>query len=120
MLIVYFHGRLMSQHTIRSLIGDKEDQTIIFGGLSAGGRGAVITIDEIKDLVHTSTTIRGLIDSAGYEVCHTLPEEYTKVTMLVGPYVKSILIFFVALWVRFCMISRCQSTRTAMWISQIK
>ena len=58
----------MSQHTIRTLVGDKEDQTIVFGGLSAGGRGAVITIDQIKDLVHPSTTIRGLIDSAGYEV----------------------------------------------------
>ena len=79
----------MSQHTIRTLVGDKEDQTIVFGGLSAGGRGAVITIDEVKDLVHTSTTIRGLIDSAGYEVCHTLPEECTtKVTVVVvGPYV---------------------------------
>ena len=67
---MYFHGRLMSQHTIQTLVGDKEDQTIVFGGLSAGGRGAVITIDQIRDLVSPSTTIRGLIDSAGYEVRH--------------------------------------------------
>ena len=67
---VYFHGRLMSQHTIRTLVGDRENQTIVFGGLSAGGRGAVITIDQIRDLVHPSITIRGLIDSAGYEVRH--------------------------------------------------
>ena len=60
----------MSQHTIRTLVGDRENQTIVFGGLSAGGRGAVITIDQIRDLVHPSTTIRGLIDSAGYEVGH--------------------------------------------------
>ena len=60
----------MSQHTIRTLVGDRENQTIVFGGLSAGGRGAVITIDQIRDLVHPSTTVRGLIDSAGYEVRH--------------------------------------------------
>ena len=27
----------MSQHTIRTLVGDRENQTIVFGGLSAGG-----------------------------------------------------------------------------------
>ncbi len=42
-------------------------QTVLFSGLSAGGRGAMITIDFLGEVLPASTTIRGIIDSPGYQ-----------------------------------------------------
>lgn len=43
--VVYFHGRSLAVRTVQTLIGLKENQSLIFGGLSAGGRGSMVTID---------------------------------------------------------------------------
>ena len=43
------------------------DQKIIFGGTSAGGRGSMVLVDFLHDLVHDSTIIYGLHDSGAYQ-----------------------------------------------------
>ena len=43
------------------------DQKIIFGGTSAGGRGSMVLVDFLHNLVHDSTIIYGLHDSGAYQ-----------------------------------------------------
>ena len=45
----------------------KENQEIIFGGTSAGGRGSMVLVDFIHELVHESSTVYGLHDSGAYQ-----------------------------------------------------
>ena len=63
---IYFHGRKLAFETVTSLIGQRENQTIIFGGTSAGGRGSMVTIDLLVRLLPPSTKVYGLHDSGNY------------------------------------------------------
>ena len=58
-LQVPFRGRRIAQAILTSLIGDKENQVIAFGGCSAGARGSMVTIDLIKEYLPRSTEIMG-------------------------------------------------------------
>jgi hypothetical protein len=58
----------MARHAIARLVGERPDQTVVFGGTSAGGRGAMATIDFVKEVVPESTVVRGMLDSPGYQV----------------------------------------------------
>ena len=55
------------------------DQKIIFGGTSAGGRGSMVLVDHLHDLLDDSTMIYGLHDSGAYQghppdyQCYYLP-----------------------------------------------
>ena len=63
---IYFHGRSLAFETVTSLIGKKENQIVIFGGLSAGARGSMVTIDLLAKFLPNSTTLYGLHDSGNY------------------------------------------------------
>lgn len=63
---VQFRGRALAFAAITGLIGQKVNQTVLFGGTSAGGRGSMVTIDFLAELLHPSTTLRGLHDSGNY------------------------------------------------------
>ena len=42
-------GRRMAHHAVDILVGpQKEDQLVLFGGTSAGGRGSMVTIDALR------------------------------------------------------------------------
>ena len=42
-------GRRMAHEAVKILVGpDKENQFVLFGGLSAGGRGSMVTIDAVR------------------------------------------------------------------------
>ena len=42
-------GRRMALEAVRVLVGsDKENQLVLFGGTSAGGRGSMVTIDAVR------------------------------------------------------------------------
>ena len=43
------------------------DQKIIFGGTSAGGRGSMVLVDHLHELLDDSTMIYGLHDSGAYQ-----------------------------------------------------
>ena len=45
---IYFRGRRLAFETVTSLVENKPNQTVIFGGLSAGGKGSMVTIDALK------------------------------------------------------------------------
>ena len=62
-----FRGRRLAREAVRRLVGMKENQEIIFGGTSAGGRGSMVLVDFIHELVHESTIIYGLHDSGAYQ-----------------------------------------------------
>ncbi len=63
---VHFRGRRLAFDTITRLIGSKSNQLVIFGGLSAGGRGSMVTIDALRPLLPATTTLIGLHDSGNY------------------------------------------------------
>merc|ERR1711973_128332 len=63
---VPLHGRRMAFETVTSLLGDRTNQTVIFGGCSAGGRGSMVTIDALRSLLHPSNNLIGLHDSGDY------------------------------------------------------
>ena len=73
---IYFRGRRMAFETVTSLIGNKPNQTVIFGGLSAGGRGSMVTIDALRDLLPASTVLYGLHDSGNYVNLDPLTSHY--------------------------------------------
>ena len=53
---------------VSQLVGDtRQDQKIIFGGTSAGGRGSMVLIDHLHDLLHPSSRVYGLHDSGAYQ-----------------------------------------------------
>jgi hypothetical protein len=62
----------MVRHAIRHLLGNRPDQTLLFGGFSAGARGCMVNIDYLKEIVRESTMIKGFIDSPGYQVYSTV------------------------------------------------
>ena len=66
----------MAFETVTSLIGNKANQTVIFGGLSAGGRGSMVTIDALKKLLPESTILYGLHDSGNYVNLNPLTSYY--------------------------------------------
>ena len=42
-------GRRMSHEAVKILVGpEKQNQLVLFGGLSAGGRGSMVTIDALR------------------------------------------------------------------------
>ena len=41
---------------------------VLFGGFSAGARGAMVTIDFLHEVLPPSTTIKGFMDSGAYQV----------------------------------------------------
>ena len=42
-------GRRMAQEAVKILVGhEKENQLVLFGGTSAGGRGSMVTIDALR------------------------------------------------------------------------
>ena len=44
-------GRRMAHEAVKILVGSqKENQLILFGGTSAGGRGSMVTIDAVRYL----------------------------------------------------------------------
>ena len=43
------------------------DQKIIFGGTSAGGRGSMVLVDHLHELLDDSAMIYGLHDSGAYQ-----------------------------------------------------
>ena len=63
---VPFKGRQIAEEVVTSLIGDKENQIVSFGGCSAGARGSMVTIDLIREHLPPSTRIIGLHDSGSY------------------------------------------------------
>lgn len=71
-----FRGKKLAFHTVTSLLANKTDQFIIFGGLSAGGRGSMVTIDNLKKMLHPSNTLIGLHDSGNYVDIPPLDENY--------------------------------------------
>ena len=42
------HGRRMAHEAVTRLVGSKENQLVLFGGTSAGGRGSMVTIDALR------------------------------------------------------------------------
>jgi len=62
-----FRGRRLAREAVKRLVGMKENQEVIFGGTSAGGRGSMVLVDFIQELVHESSTIYGLHDSGAYQ-----------------------------------------------------
>jgi len=62
-----FRGRRLAREAVSRLVGMKENQEIIFGGCSAGGRGSMVLVDFVSELVHESTNIYGLHDSGAYQ-----------------------------------------------------
>jgi len=62
-----FRGRRLAREAVSQLVGMKENQRIIFGGTSAGGRGSMVLVDFIHELVHKSSAVYGLHDSGAYQ-----------------------------------------------------
>jgi len=62
-----FRGRRLAREAVKQLVGRKENQRIVFGGTSAGGRGSMVLVDFIQELLHESTTVYGLHDSGAYQ-----------------------------------------------------
>ena len=75
---IYFKGQKMAFETITSLIGSKENQTVIFGGTSAGGRGSMVTIDNLAPFLPKSTKLFGLHDSADYIQIQPMDSDFTS------------------------------------------
>jgi len=71
-----FRGRRLAREAVKQLVGMRENQEIIFGGLSAGGRGSMVLVDFIHELVHHSTTIYGLHDSGAYQDIQPYNSDY--------------------------------------------
>ena len=43
------HGQKMAHEAVKILVGPyKENQLVLFGGTSAGGRGSMVTIDALR------------------------------------------------------------------------
>lgn len=60
------------------LVGNtRENQRIIFGGTSAGGRGSMVLVDHLHDLLHPSAHIYGLHDSGAYQDIPPYDPSYT-------------------------------------------
>lgn len=79
-LDIPFRGRKIAQEILTSLIGDKENQVVSFGGCSAGARGSMVTIDLIKAFLPASTRLMGLHDSGNYVDIEPLNTHYDKFT----------------------------------------
>ena len=65
--LIQFRGRRLARAAVSKLVGKDPNQKILFGGTSAGGRGSMVLIDHLHDLVHDTTKIYGVHDSSGYE-----------------------------------------------------
>ena len=74
---IEFRGKHLAFTTILELVGDLEDQTVIFGGFSAGGRGSMVTIDQLRSLLPASTKLYGTHDSPAYLDIEPLHPERT-------------------------------------------
>ena len=59
--------RVRRRKIFQDLDKNISDQKIIFGGTSAGGRGSMVLVDFLHNLVHDSTIIYGLHDSGAYQ-----------------------------------------------------
>ena len=47
--IFQIRGRRMAHEAVKILVGlEKQNQFVLFGGLSAGGRGSMVTIDAVR------------------------------------------------------------------------
>ena len=77
---VPFKGRKIAEEVVTSLIGDKENQIVSFGGCSAGARGSMVTIDLIREHLPPSTKVIGLHDSGSYVDIDPLNNGYDKFT----------------------------------------
>jgi len=62
-----FRGRRLARKAVEQLVGEREDQVVLFGGTSAGGRGSMVLVDFLQELLHPSTEVRGLHDSGAYQ-----------------------------------------------------
>ena len=80
-----YRGRRMARQAVSSLVGkDRKGQLIgkifqnvsnqnisgqeiIFGGTSAGGRGSMVLVDHLHELLDDTTMIYGLHDSGAYQ-----------------------------------------------------
>jgi len=71
-----FRGRKLAREAVSHLVGMKKNQRIIFGGTSAGGRGSMVLVDFIHELVHETSTIYGLHDSGAYQDIEPLNPDY--------------------------------------------
>lgn len=74
---IEFRGKHLAFTTILELVGDLEDQTVIFGGFSAGGRGSMVTIDQLRKLLPASTKLFGSHDSPAYLDIEPMDPEWT-------------------------------------------
>ena len=65
----YFRGRRQIERVFLDLIGDRENQRVVYGSSSAGGRGGMVLIDHIREnILPASTFLRGHQDSGAYQV----------------------------------------------------
>ena len=63
---VPFRGRRIAFETVTSLLANRTDQVVLFGGLSAGGRGSMVTIDLLREVIDPSNKLMGIHDSGDY------------------------------------------------------
>ena len=61
-----FRGRRLVLETVTALLGNRTGQTVLFGGLSAGGRGSMVIIDPLRQVVDPSNSLMGIHDSGDY------------------------------------------------------
>ena len=64
------------RRAVQQLVGEKEGQSLLFGGTSAGGRGSMVLVDFLQELLHPSTVVRGLHDSGAYQDILPLDPSY--------------------------------------------
>ena len=77
--------KYLFRKAVEQLVGGRENQVVLFGGTSAGGRGSMVSlvninnvtmivvsfqvlVDFLQELLHPSTEVRGLHDSGAYQV----------------------------------------------------
>jgi len=78
---VFFYGRKLAFETVTSLVGSKENQIVLFGGNSAGGRGSMVTIDALRKLLPETTQLYGLHDSGDYVELDPFDSSHDKFTL---------------------------------------
>lgn len=64
---IQYRGRRLVREAISRLVGQKPVQRIVFGGTSAGGRGSMVLIDGLGELLHPTTKVWGAHDSGAYQ-----------------------------------------------------
>ena len=66
--MLQYRGRRLARAAVSQLVGNtRENQKIVFGGTSAGGRGSMVLVDHLHDLLHPSSRVYGLHDSGAYQ-----------------------------------------------------